>query len=286
MRPTMTALYRFAAIFFIASFAASVPASFPALAQEASDGTFIGDVPYVSTPQDVVDSMLDLAKVGPGDYVIDLGSGDGRLVVTAAKRGAEGFGVDLDPKRIAESIENAKKAGLSDRAQFFQRDLFETDFSRATVLTMYLLPDINLALRPKVLGLKPGTRVVSHDFDMGDWVPDERVRMRSAITHYDSNAYLWIVPANAGGSWQTEGVDPIRFEIAQTFQQVKLQASNAQGPLTAEDARLAGDRISFKAGAPDLLARSYEGRIDGDVINGVMRDAAGQFPWSARRTAK
>jgi SAM-dependent methyltransferase len=279
MRPTTTAPYRLAAILFASAFA------LPALAQEANDGTFIGDVPYVATPQDVVDSMLDLAKVGPGDYVIDLGSGDGRLVVTAAQRGAEGFGVDLDPKRIAESVENAKKAGVSDRAQFFQRDLFETDFSRATVLTMYLLPDINIALRPKVLSLKPGTRVVSHDFHMGDWVPDERVRMRSAITHYDSNAYLWIVPANAGGSWQTEGVDPIRFEIGQTFQQVKLQASNAQGALDVESPRLAGDSITFRAGSPGLLPRTYEGRIDGDVINGTMRDAAGQFPWSARRVA-
>jgi SAM-dependent methyltransferase len=285
MRPTTPALYRFAAILLAGAFA--MPAFIlPAQAQEANDGTFIGDVPYVATPQDVVDSMLDLAKVGPGDYVIDLGSGDGRLVVTAAKRGAEGFGVDLDPKRIAEAVENAKKAGVSDRAQFFQRDLFETDFSRATVLTMYLLPDINIALRPKVLALKPGTRVVSHDFHMGDWVPDERVRMRSAITHYDSNAYLWIVPANAGGNWQTEGVDPFGFEITQIFQQIKLQASNAQSPLDVELVRLSGDNISFKAGAPGLLARSYEGRIDGDVINGTMRDAAGQFPWSARRVAK
>jgi len=274
MRPTKTAPYRYAAIMFAGVLAASAPA----LSQDAADGTFIGDVPYVATPQDVVDSMLDLAKVGPGDYVIDLGSGDGRLVVTAAKRGAAGFGVDLDPKRIAESVENARKAGVADRAQFFQRDLFETDFGRATVLTMYLLPDINLALRPKVLGLKPGTRVVSHDFDMGDWVPDERLRMRSAVTHYESNAYLWIVPANAAGRWQAEGGDALRFEIAQTFQQIKLQARNAQGPLDVSDARLAGDKISFTAGG-----RAYDGRIDGDVIVGVRRGGAGDSPWSARR---
>ena len=274
MRPTITALTRVAAILF----ATGLVAPTPALSQQQTDGTFIGDVPYVATPQDVVDSMLDLAKVGPGDYVIDLGSGDGRLVVTAAKRGAEGFGVDLDPKRIAESIENARKAGVSDRAQFFQRDLFETDFARATVLTMYLLPDINLALRPKVLGLKPGTRVVSHDFDMGDWVPDERLRMRSAVTHYESNAYLWIVPANAAGRWQAEGGEGLRFEIAQTFQQIKLQARNAQGPLDISDARLGGDKISFTAGG-----RAYEGRIDGDVLKGVMRGGSGDVPWSARR---
>ena len=272
MRPTRTALIRVAAILFVAGIVA------PASSQEQNDGTFIGDVPYVATPQDVVDSMLDLAKVGPGDYVIDLGSGDGRLVVTAAKRGAEGFGVDLDPKRIAESIENARKAGVSDRAQFFQRDLFETDFSRATVLTMYLLPDINLALRPKVLGLKPGTRVVSHDFDMGDWVPDERLRMRSAVTHYESNGYLWIVPADAAGRWQAEGDEALRFEVVQTFQQIKLQARNAQGPLDISEARLGGDKISFTAGG-----HTYEGRIDGDVISGVRRSGAGDSPWTARR---
>ncbi len=279
MRRATTALYRCAAILFAASLAAS------AAAQDAPDGTFIGDVPYVATPQDVVESMLDLAKVGAGDYVIDLGSGDGRLVVTAAQRGAQGFGVDLDPKRIAESIENAKKAGVSERAQFFQRDLFETDFSRATVLTMYLLPDINIALRPKVLGLKPGTRVVSHDFHMGDWEPDQRIRMISKLTHYESNAYLWIVPAQAAGGWQAEGADPIRFEISQTFQQIKLQARSASGSLNAEDARLTGDRITFKAGVPGGPLRAYEGRIDGDAISGVIRDGAKETPWRARRAA-
>ena len=265
-----------AAIVFVAGIAVSAP-----LAAQSSGnvgGTFIGDVPYVATPQDVVESMLDLAKVGAGDYVIDLGSGDGRLVVTAAKRGAQGFGVDLDPKRIAESLENAKKAGVSDRAQFFQRDLFETDFSPATVLTMYLLPEINLKLRPKVLGLKPGTRVVSHDFDMDDWIPDERIRMLSKLTHYESNAYLWIVPAKAAGRWQA---DDIQFDIAQTFQKIILQGRSAEGALAISDARLSGDRITFKAGA-----RSYEGRIDGDNITGVMRGPAGDSSWSARRVGQ
>jgi SAM-dependent methyltransferase len=242
-----------------------------------SDVTFVGDVPYVATPQDVVETMLDLAKVGPGDYVIDLGSGDGRLVVTAAKRGAEGFGVDLDPRRIAESIDNAKAAGVSDRARFFQRDLFETDFSRASVLTMYLLPDINLALRPKVLGLKPGTRVVSHDFDMGDWAPDERIRMTSRLTHYESNAYLWIVPAKAAGSWQADGPASPRFDIAQSFQKIKLTAQGSE----VADARLAGDKISFTSGG-----RAYEGRIEGDSITGVARDGATVVPWTARRAGQ
>jgi SAM-dependent methyltransferase len=250
---------------------------------EVKDGAFVGDVPYVATPQDVVDRMLDLARVGPGDYLIDLGSGDGRLVVTAAKRGAEGFGVDLDPERVAEATDNAKRAGVADRAQFFQRDLFETDFSRATVLTLYLLPDINLRLRPKVLALTPGTRVVSHDFDMGDWTPDERVQVRSAITHHESDAYLWIVPAAAGGRWRTDGADGIRFTVVQRYQEITVTASGPQGALDVGGARLSGAHIAFRAGPSGLLGRSYEGRIDGDVINGIMRDAAGEWPWSARR---
>jgi SAM-dependent methyltransferase len=139
---------------------------------------FVGDVPYVPTAQDVVDTMLKIADVGPGDYLIDLGSGDGRIVVTAAaKFGAQGFGVDLNPRRIAEALENAKVAGVSDRAQFFQRNLFETDFSQATVVTMYLLPDVNLLLRPKLRSLPAGTRIVSHDWDMGDWLPERTVEV-------------------------------------------------------------------------------------------------------------
>ncbi|MFN4281654.1 MAG: methyltransferase domain-containing protein [Alphaproteobacteria bacterium] len=261
----------FAAIVIAA--AGAFAGALPAAAQDAS-GTFVGDVPYVATPKDVVETMLDLAKVGAGDYVIDLGSGDGRLVVAAALRGAEGFGVDLDPKRIAESHENARKAGVADRAQFFQRDLFETDFARATVLTMYLLPDINLQLRPKVLGLKPGTRVVSHDFDMGDWTPDERVRMVSQHTHYESNAYLWIVPAKVAGRWQ--GDNGQRFEIVQSFQKITVSADGVQ----AADARLFGDKIGFS-----LAGRAYDGRIDGDLIKGVARAAAGETPWIARRVS-
>src|SRR5690242_2805480 len=158
-------------------------------AREDAD-TFVGDVPYVPTPQDVVEAMLNVAQVGANDFLIDLGSGDGRIVVTAAaKFGARGFGVDLNPKRIAEAVDNAKVAGVSDRAQFFQKNLFETDFSQATVVTMYLLPDVNLQLRPKVLDMKPGTRIVSHDFDMGEWKPDQSITMRSTQTGYSDRIY-------------------------------------------------------------------------------------------------
>ncbi|BBD69826.1 hypothetical protein NIES4072_28390 [Nostoc commune NIES-4072] len=149
-----------------------------------------GDVPYVPTPQPVVDAMLKVAKVGKNDLLYDLGSGDGRIVNTAAQKfGTQGFGIDIDPQRIKEANENAKKAGVSDRVKFVQQDLFKTDFSKATVVTLYLLPEINLKLRPKLLSeLKPGTRIVSHAFDMGDWKPDQ------TLTVEGKTIYYWVVP--------------------------------------------------------------------------------------------
>lgn len=147
------------------------------------------DVPYVPTPIEVVDAMLKVAKVGKNDVLYDLGSGDGRIPITAAKRfGTRGFGVDIDPERIKEANVNAKKAGVSDRVKFAQQDLFKTDLSKATVITLYLLPRINLQLRPKLLKLKPGTRIVSHAFDMGDWKPDR------VLTVKGTNVYFWTVP--------------------------------------------------------------------------------------------
>src|SRR5690554_1830680 len=147
------------------------------------------DVPYVPTPQNVVEKMLDMANVGPGDYVIDLGSGDGRIVIAAAKRGAFGHGVDIDPVRIKEASENAKKAEVENKVLFVQDNIFSTDFSRASVVTMYLLNSVNLQLRSQLLGrLKPGTRIVSHNFDMGDWKPDNNAREET------SNIYFWLIP--------------------------------------------------------------------------------------------
>ncbi|MBD2082178.1 methyltransferase domain-containing protein [Leptolyngbya sp. FACHB-17] len=147
------------------------------------------DVPYVPTPTEVVDAMLKVAKVGKKDVLYDLGSGDGRIPITAAKRfGTRGFGVDIDPERIKEANANAKKAGVSDRVKFAQQDLFKTDLSKASVITLYLLPRINLQLRSKLLKLKPGTRIVSHAFDMGDWKPDRVVNVKG------TNVYFWTVP--------------------------------------------------------------------------------------------
>ncbi len=142
----------------------------PVLAQQGE-----GDVIYVPTPRAVVDEMLKMARVGPADFVIDLGSGDGRIVITAAEKyGARGFGVDLDGYLIKKARENARIAGVADKVQFFEQNLFETDLSRATVITSYLLPELNEKLRPKLLELKPGTRIVTHDYDMGEWFPDEQ----------------------------------------------------------------------------------------------------------------
>lgn len=155
------------------------------------------DVPFVPTNQPTVEAMLRIANVGPNDFVIDLGSGDGRILIAAARlHGARGFGVDLDPQRVKESTENARAAGVADRVQFFQRNLFDTKVSEASVVTMYLLPRVNLELRPRLLAeLKPGTRVVSHDFDMGDWQPDLRTSVRGA----GSEVYFWIIPAQVAG---------------------------------------------------------------------------------------
>ncbi|MGG6267812.1 SAM-dependent methyltransferase [Leptolyngbya sp. AN03gr2] len=147
------------------------------------------DVPYVPTPEPVVDAMLKVAKVGKNDVLLDLGSGDGRIPITAAKRfGTRGFGVDIDPERIKEANANAKKEGVTDLVQFAQQDLFKTDLTKATVITLYLLPRINLQLRPQLLKLKPGTRIVSHAFDMGDWKPDQVVSVNG------TNVYFWTVP--------------------------------------------------------------------------------------------
>lgn len=147
------------------------------------------DVPYVPTKQEVVEAMLTLANVGPNDMLYDLGCGDGRIVVTAAKKfGAKAVGIDIDPERIQEARENAQKAAVENKVAFLQQDLFKADFSKASVVSLYLLPSVNIKLRPKLLQLKPGTRVVSHAFDMGDWKPDKQMAVGN------STIYLWTVP--------------------------------------------------------------------------------------------
>ena len=266
-------------------------------------GAAESSVPYVPTPQEVVERMLEMARVGPHDYLIDLGSGDGRIVVTAAKkRGARGFGVDLNPVRIKESIENAAKAGVSDRVAFHQRDLFETDLSDATVITMYLLPKVNLDLRPKLLELKPGTRLVSHDFSMDDWKPDAYVDMdvkeKYGSAPGTSSIYFWIVPARVAGAWQwqlTVGGRPQAYELAldQKFQMISGTVRVGGQSVKLENARLSGDQISFSfsaaiGGSP--FKHEFSGRVAGSGIGGTVRLAGsrtqGQLEWNATRSVK
>ncbi len=189
----------------------------PVLSQTAA---LVEDVPYITTPDSVTLEMLRIADVNAGDHVIDLGSGDGRIVVTAAKRfGASGLGVEIVPDLVRQSIDNARRAGVADRAAFRQQDIFETDLSPATVVTLYLLPEFNLRLRPALLALKPGTRIVSHDWDMGDWKPDRTVTLdvpdKKIGREKRSHVHLWRVPARVQGLW-CAGAAPL--EVTQTFQ--------------------------------------------------------------------
>jgi len=258
-------------------------------------------VPYVPTPQAVVERMLAMAKVGAGDYLIDLGSGDGRIVVTAARKyGTRGFGVDLNPVRIDEANENARRNRVTDKVAFYQRNLFETDLSQATVITMYLLPRVNLQLRPKLLELKPGTRLVSHDFDMGDWKADAHVRMdandKFSGAGGDSDVYLWIVPAKVAGTWRsqlTAGGKPQTYEIQfeQKYQSVGGSVRVNGRPAQIQGAKLGGAELSFAFtaeinGAP--VKHEFSGRVDGGRITGEAALSGGRLAsrveWIAERT--
>lgn len=255
------------------------------------------DVPYVPTPQAVVDEMLRMAKVGAGDYVIDLGSGDGRIVIAAAKTfGARGFGVEIDGGLVSNARREAARQGVADRAEFRERNLFITDISGATVLTMYLFPRVIMQLRPRLFAeLKPGTRVVSHDFDMGNWQPDEHKTVAVPEKPYGppkSEIYLWIVPANAAGTWQWRlniGGTPVAYELAlqQTFQM--LAGGPVVGGRTAriEGGRMRGEEIRFLLTA-DIGGREvrheFTGRAAGDAISGKVKlDGGSELVWNAAR---
>ncbi|MBW6534787.1 MAG: class I SAM-dependent methyltransferase [Mariniphaga sp.] len=226
------------------------------------------DVPYVPTPESVVEKMLDMAQVGQGDYVIDLGSGDGRIVIAAAKRGAYGHGIDLDPRRIREARENAIKAGVEDKVIFMEGNIFNTDFSRASVVTMYLLNSVNIQLRPHLLkNLKPGSRLVSHDFDMGSWNADQFFREET------SDIYFWVIPAQVQGQW-TWNIDGKSFSMTakQEFQEIELQMKDGNNLLPVTNNLLKGDRISFTAANPSSGEKYiYSGRIEGKQITGIVQ---------------
>jgi SAM-dependent methyltransferase len=214
------------------------------------------DVVWVPTPQVVVDKMLDLAQVKPGDFVIDLGSGDGRTVITAARRGAKALGIEYNPDMVALSKRNAARNNVTASAEFVKADLFETDFSRATVVTMFLLPEINLRLRPKILALKPGTRIVSNTFTMGEWEADDSSDLGSnnGCTASWCTALLWIVPAQIAGSYDTPHG---KLVLMQGFQKLTGTLNNAE----ISHGRVKGTEVSFSAGG-----REYRGRVDGKTL--------------------
>jgi precorrin-6B methylase 2 len=246
----------------------------PAKEYEPSVGQEGKDVVWVPTPQALVDKMLDMAKVTPKDYVIDLGSGDGRTVITAAKRGSKALGIEYNPDMVELSKRNAAKEGVSDKANFVKADLFESDFSQAQVITMFLLPSINIKLRPKILDLKPGTRIVSNSFDMEDWKADETATA-SGCDHW-CTAHLWIVPAKVGGTWKLPQGE---LNLKQTFQMISgtLRNGNVTTPISG---KLNGDQISFTAGAAQ-----YSGRVNGNAIEGTVKGGS-DGKWSATRAGK
>jgi hypothetical protein len=252
-------------------FAQAQPATKPYEPQVGQSGK---DVVWVPTPQALVDKMLDMAKVTPQDILVDLGSGDGRTVITAAKRGARARGIEYEPDMVALSQKNAAAAGVSGRATFAKADLFETDFSDATVVTMFLLPSINIKLRPKLLDMKPGTRVVSNTFTMEDWQADET----ATIPNCDRwcTALFWIVPAKVQGVWRLEQGE---LELTQQFQNVTgtLRSGGLGQALT--NGKLRGNEITFSIGADQ-----YTGRVNGRSMQGTITSAGSKNAWRATRT--
>lgn len=246
----------------------------PSVGQEGKD------VIWVPTPQALVERMLTVARVTPEDFVVDLGSGDGRTVITAAKKfGARALGLEFNPDMVELSRRNAEKEGVSDRAQFRRADIFATDFSQATVVTMYLLPSLNNKLRPTLLDMKPGTRVVSHAFSMDDWAPDQTENVEGRT------AYLWIVPAKVGGQWRIDliGASPARYDVALTqhYQMLAGQARSGTDTLPVRDGRVSGEEVSFTIGT-GAAARRFTGRLSGERLEGASKGGS-EAAWTGTR---
>jgi precorrin-6B methylase 2 len=236
---------------------------------EPQSGQAGKDVVWVPTPQALVDKMLDMAKVTPQDFVMDLGSGDGRTVITAAKRGSHAMGVEYNPDMVELSKKNAAAAGVSDKATFVKADLFETDFSKASVITMFLLPQINMKLRPKILDLKPGTRIVSNSFTMEDWEADETANITEGCSSW-CTALLWIVPAKVAGSWT---LPQGQLTLTQQFQKI----SGTLGTAPISNGKLRGDEISF-----DVGNAKYTGKVSGTTMKGTITGGPGGS-WTATK---
>ena len=251
----------------------------------------IPDVHYEPTPQLIVEDLLKMADVNRNDIVYDLGCGDGRFVITAAQKyGARGVGIDIDPERIKESNQNARIAGVMDKVRFLEADLFETDIREATVVALYLLPDLNMQLRPKLLSdLKPGTRVVSHEFDMYDWQPDKMGRLGR------NRYYFWVVPAEVAGKWRwtfpsAKGEEQFLLTLTQKFQEIDGRIVTPVQTVAPLEAYLIGNQIGFllRYRPPGkIVEMRFRGQVNGNTINGTVEvnsgPFAGQHKWTARR---
>jgi len=239
------------------------------------------DVVWVPTPQALVERMLDMAKLTAKDILYDLGSGDGRTVITAAKRGAQAYGVEYNADMVALSERAAAKEGMAAKVKFIHGDIFQTDFSKATVLTLYLLPSLNVKLRPTILKMRPGTRVVSHAFNMDDWQADQ------TETVDGSTAYLWIVPAQVAGTWRWNsggaGAREVRVTLKQIYQNIQGTVLLNGKALPLHNLKLDGDHIAFSVPESASVHRDYAGRVNGNSIEGTVKNASGEAKWSATR---
>lgn len=264
------------------------------LAVAASPAAVASDVPYVPTPPEVVDAMLRMAGVRAGDRLLDLGSGDGRVVIAAVSRqGASGVGIELDPELVERARDEAARLNLGERARFLQGDIFRSDFGNPTVLTLYLLPGANLRLRPRILAMAPGTRVVSHDFTMGDWAPDQSRRLAVPGKAYGpphSDLHLWIVPARVEGTWRwvaetPHGPRPVLLTLRQRYQRLTGTLRIGDREALLVNARLRGERLAFAMVDDDLPRHEYAGRVAGEALEGTLRVTGddSEHGWKARR---
>lgn len=256
----------------------AAPSFKPSVGQEGKD------VIWVPTPPELVDRMLSLAQVTPRDFVVDLGAGDGRIAITAAKRGVRAMGIEYNPEMVDFANRNAAQAGVAGKATIVHGDIFEKDFSQATVVTMYLLTALNLRLRPKLLEMKPGTRLVAHQFGMGEWTPDETSYVEGRPAH------LWIVPARAQGTWNVSvnanGPGKPRsfvLQVEQTFQKFTGNATFGKTSTTLRDTRLQGDSIRFAFTDADGRLREFAGRVAGERMSGEIAGPGGRQRWQAAR---
>jgi len=265
------------------AFASVLVLAFPAAAQKSYEpqvGQAGKDVIWVPTPDEVVDRMLRMAQVGPNDMVYDLGAGDGKIAIAAAKKfGARSVGIEYNPEMAKYAQGNVEKADVTGKARIVNGDIFATDFSQATVVTMYLLPALNMKLRPTLLSMRPGTRVVSHSFTMEDWEADE-------ISSVDGRrAYFWVVPANVQGGWSLDaGGQKTELNLEQTFQ--KIHGTATLGPIQAglREARLRGFNIAFAYVDPAGVRRDFTGRVNGGRMEGSFHDEKGaEGRWTATK---